>query len=586
MLRLRLAGINGDRPVVCTPEWYSGGPSGLFGIPFGLSAHRSTTPAYKPQAYKLPVYSLLLFGILCLLSLTTTSAQQKTPLGSIHIDVRDAKTGNLTPVRVRLTQAGKPVKSLPREAVAVSYGLWDHADGYGFQPDSSFYVSGQFRLQLPPGTYQLMLMKGNEYINQQHTLVVKAGQALQKTYTLNRWIHMAARGWYSSDDHIHIRRSPGENQPLMQWIQAEDVNVGVFLKMGDFWETYYPQYAFGSTGNYQQGNYLLTPGQEDPRTPELGHALGFGATGSVRYKQDYYYYDKVFDELHRRGGLTGYAHQAESFHGYRGLTLDGLRGKVDMLELLQYCVSDQPLHTENYYRMLDLGVPLTATAGSDFPWCGHDHDKGPPEQSARIGNARFYTYLKKPFSYGAWKEAVAAGHTFVTSGPILDLRVNNTLPGDKLALVKGDKMTIKAKAFGHPVKTPLETLELVAHGKVIGRVTKNDPGQSSGRLTITLELPSVTKGLWVAARCYGSGKQAAHTTPVYVSVDGGGFHNPETVGSYLTQSEKYLLELEQELDTHSDNPEFRAWYYKKGLKMRIDKTRQVIGDLREKLVPR
>ncbi len=524
------------------------------------------------------LYGFLMSGLLLLLGMKSTFAgtQQR---GLLQIDIRDKATGKLTPVRVRLTQSGKPVTEIPNEAVAVSYGLWDHADGYAFQPDSSFYVSGHFKLQLPPGTYQLALMKGNEYVNQYHTLLIKRGKILQKTYNMTRWIHMAARGWYSADDHIHIRRSPRENQPLMDWIQGEDINVGVLLKMGDFWETYYPQYAFGEKGNYRQGNYLLTPGQEDPRTPELGHALGFGATGAVRYGQNYYYYDKVFDELHKRGGLTGYAHQAESFHGYRGLTLDGLRGKVDMLELLQYCVSDKPLRTEHYYHLLDLGFPLTATAGSDFPWCGHDHDHGPPERSARIGNARFYTYLDKPFSYDAWKAGVAAGHTFVTSGPILDFRVNNALPGDRIALKKGDKITIRAEAYGHPKQTPLEALEIVVHGKVLGRVTKNDPGQSPGHLTINIELPSIAHGLWIAARCYGDSTQAAHTTPVYVTVDGDGFHNPETVETYLNKSELYLRELEQELDTHHDKPEFRAWYYKKGLKTRIDETRQCITTL-------
>ncbi|GAB3808855.1 hypothetical protein GCM10028819_48790 [Spirosoma humi] len=534
---------------------------------------------------RLEKYVGILIGVASLFGLFNADAQTQR-FGFLQIDVRDGKTGKLTPARVRLTQGGRPVKTLPREVSAVSYGLWDHADGYAYQPDSSFYIPGHFSLQLPPGTYQLALMKGNEYVNQQHTLVVKSSQVLRKTYSLTRWVNMAARGWYSADDHIHIRRSPGENQPLMNWIQAEDLNVGVLLKMGDFWETYYPQYAFGEKGNYQSGNHLLTAGQEDPRTPELGHALGFGATGAVRYKQDYYYYDKVFDELHKRSGLTGYAHQAESFHGYRGLTLDGLRGNVDMLELLQYCVSEVPLHTENYYHMLDLGFPLTATAGSDFPWCGHDHDQGPPEQSARIGNARFYTYLRTPFTYAAWKEAVAAGHTFVTSGPILTVSVNDALPGDRLALRKGDKLRIRAKALGYPGQTPLDTLEIVAHGRVLGRVTLQDSGQSAGQLTLNIELPSVVHGLWIAARCYGKFRQAAHTTPIYVSVDGGGFHNPATVEQYLTLSGKYLSELEQELETHHDNPEFQAWYYKKGLKTRIDETRQVIIELKKKLVGR
>ena len=502
------------------------------------------------------------------------------PTGQLQIKVLDAETGKLTSVRVRLTRAGKPVSVVPREAIAVMYGLWDHADGYAYQPDSSFYVAGAFHLKLPAGTYQLVLTKGNEYLRQTHTLVISPGRTRQQTYTLKRWINMAARQWYSADDHIHIRRSPRENGFLLNWMQAEDINVGVLLKMGDFWETYYPQYAFGSLGDYQRGNFLLTSGQEDPRTPELGHALGFGAKRAVRYGQHYYEYDKVFDELHRQGGQTGYAHQAETFHGYRGLTLDGLRGKVDMLELLQYCVSAQPLHTEQYYRMLDLGFPLTATAGSDFPWCGHDHEHGPPEQSAQIGNARFYTYINGPFSRAAWQAGVAAGHTFVTSGPILNLTVNKALPGDRLKVTKGSTVRVVAEAYGHPAQVPLTALELVAHGRVIGRVTSQEPGQSATHLFINLELKDIQQGRWVAARCYGTANQAAHTTPVYITVNDGDFHNPETASQLLTQSEAYLVELEQELETHRESPEFRAWYYKKGLKVRIAETRDIIAGLR------
>jgi hypothetical protein len=120
----------------------------------------------------------------------------------------------------------------------------------------------------------------------------------------------------------------------------------------------------------------------------------------------------------------------------------------------------------------------------------------------------------------------------------------------------------------------------------VGRVTKNEPGQSSAHLTIKLELKGIEKGLWIAARCYGDSTQAAHTTPVYVTVDGSDFHNPDTVGAYLTQSESYLQELEKELETHRDNPEFRAWYFKKGLKTRIDEARQVIVLLRKRLTQR
>jgi hypothetical protein len=527
-----------------------------------------------------PAFSLFLLFLFCLLF--GEVAAQNAKVGRLKVKIVEEATGRPTPVRVRLTQVNGVVAPLPDKAVAVMYGLWDHADGYGFQPDSSFYSAGSFAVDLPPGTYRLSLSKGNEYLAQQQEVQIKAGRTLRKKYRLSRWINMPARGWYSGDDHIHIRRSPREDPFLLTWTKAEDIHVGVMLRMGDFWEVYYPQYAWGEKGVFQEDDYLLTSGQEDPRTPELGHALGVGAADKVRFKNEYYYYDKVFDRLHELGGLTGYAHQAESFHGYRGLTLDGLRGKVDMLELLQFCVSGNPLLVSHYYHLLDLGYPVTAVAGSDFPWCGKDHDHGPPERSARIGNVRFYTYTGGLLTYSSWKAGLAAGHTFVSNGPILELKVNDRLPGDSLNVPRGSTVKVTARAYGHAWQVPLQSLEIVGHGQVLGRVTAGDPGQSATELTLALDLP-LEHGIWIAARGFGGPSQAAHTTPVYVTVDGGGFHNPATVPHYLALSERYLQELEQELATGRKEPEYQAQRYREGLLERIAETRQVIELLKQKL---
>lgn len=539
----------------------------------------SFQPMYSKATFRLTSH----WALLGLFAACTLAVAQPRKPGRLEITIQDAASGKPTPVRVRVTQMGKPVAQLPSEAVALMYGLWDHADGYGFQPDSAVYVPGKLSLSLSPGRYELFLSKGPEYIDQRHELVVVAGRTQKKSYRVTRWINTAERGWYSADGHIHIRRSPREDSLLMQWIQAEDLRVGVLLRMGDFWETYYPQYAWGEKGVYRSGDYLLTSGQEDPRTPEVGHAVGIGAADKVRYGREYYLYDKVFDQIHKLGGVTGYAHQAESFHGYRGLVMDGLRGKVDMLELLQFCVSEQPLRTDHYYHMLDLGIPLTATAGSDFPWCGHDHEHGPPERTARIGNARFYTYLDGSFSYQNWKSGLAAGHTFVSSGPVLELRVNNALPGDRLNLKAGDNLTITAQAYGHSAQVPLEALEIIGHGKVLARVTKGQAGQSAEHLKLSLNQADLQQGMWIAARCIAGPQQAAHTTPVYVTVNGGGFHNPQTAERYLNLSGLYLTELEQELEKDQQKPDFQAWYHRKALKTRIDETRRLIDDLRKKL---
>jgi hypothetical protein len=518
---------------------------------------------------------LRLFGLLLLVN--SFCCGQPFATGTLIVTITDSSTNQPTPVRVRVATNGHSIRNLPKEAIAVMYGVWDHADGYGFQPDSSFYVDGSFEVDLPAGKYSIALSKGIEYVNGNYFVDVVSNTITRETCKLRRWIDMPARKWYSADDHIHIRRSPREDPLLMKWIQAEDVHVGVLLKMGDFWSTYFDQYAWGSNGVYNNGSYMLSSGQEDPRTPEVGHAIGIGAAAPVRYQSEYYYYDKVFDKLHQLGGITGYAHQAESFHGYRGLMLDGLRRKVDIMEILQFCVSEEPLLVRHYYHMLDLGYAITAVAGSDFPWCGNDHDIQRVERNARIGNVRFYTYVDKPFSIDTWKAAVKAGHTFVTNGPMLELTVNGKMPGDTLHVKRGESVVIDANAFGNIEEVPLKKLELVIHGEVVETKSSTAP---TDRLSIETRL-KVTKGFWVAVRAYGRSGQAAHTTPVYVSVDNQGFHNPATLSKYLDLANQYLDELEKELQEVNTNPERQAWRYRDGIEKRIKATREVIKEMRE-----
>ncbi len=531
----------------------------------------------KRSRYKLIQYGTLL-SLLTYIILNAIHGMQSARIAVTVLDENQKST----PVRVRLVDPLGKVAPLPDAAIGIMYGRNDQAERYQFQPDSSFYVDGTFELSLKPGTYYLSLSKGNEYLSQRHEVILKEGEHIRKTYHLERWINMPARGWYSADDHIHIRRSPRENPLILKWIAAEDVHVGVLLRMGDFWRTYYAQYAFGKAGLYQEEDFILTPGQEESRTHELGHTIVVAADSSVRFRNQYYFYDMVFDKIHTLGGLTGYAHQGISVPWYqseRGMALDVLRGKVDFLEILQFCLEGGPLLTDAYYQYLDLGYKLTATAGSDFPWYT---TSDPPRWNARIGNVRFYTYVGKAFSFEKWKSNFKGGHTFVTSGPIIDLRVNGKLPGDELEVRKGDIVTIEAKAYGHPEQVPIQSLEVIGHGETIGLVVPNNADQTTRHLSISLDLP-VEHGLWIAAKCTAGQVQVAHTTPIYVTVNGRGFQNPKTFQNYLDISEKHLHDLKAYISRRSDLVHHNGWRYKDGLTMRIEQTLNVIENLRENL---
>ncbi len=462
--------------------------------------------------------------------------------GALKVSIVDAATGRPTPARIRLLdEDGKRPDKAPEGAVGVLWGRNDRAEGYYFASGDAFYAGGSFRAALHPGRWRLTVSKGFEYLPASETLEMTPGAALDREVRLERWIDMPARGWYSADDHIHLQRSPRDDPAILRWIAGEDIHVGNLLEMGDFWATYFTQYAFGPEGRYREDGRILSPGQEEPRTPEIGHTISLGATQLVRFRNDYYNYARYFDRVHELGGISGFAHQAVSFHGYRGMVLTALAGKVDFLELAQFCVDEGPLATRFYYQFLDLGIPLTALAGSDYPWCGRGKRYGLDENWAQIGNARFYTYVGGELTFEKWFAAVKAGRTFVTTSPMLEFTVNGKLPGERIDVDLKARLRIRAIAYGHRDLVPLKRLEIVAHGNVIAHADG-----SPEKLEIDLELP-VDHGLWIAARAEAGRGQLAHTTPVYVTVNGGGFHNPETLSRNLQAAGEYLDEIENEL---------------------------------------
>jgi hypothetical protein len=528
------------------------------------------------------------FALGALFALVVVYSAQVSREATIAVRIVDGSSGRPTPARVLLQDANgnrprtrgavavsESAVPIPKQAIAAMWGRQDRAEGYALQPDSSFYVDGSFDAVLAPGTYTLAVSKGFEYVQRKETIEVKPGSAAAREYKLARWTDMPSRGWYSADDHIHLRRSPEDNPAILRWVAAEDLHVGNILEMGDFWATFYSQYAFGERGRYQEAGRVLSPGQEEPRTPEIGHTISLAANEFVRFQRDYYSYDRLFDRVHELGGVTGFAHQGMSFRGYRGMTLNTLRGKTDFLELAQFCVPGGPLLLQHYYYFLDLGIRLTALAGSDFPWCGRGPDFGFSEtQGAQIGNARFYTRVDGPFSFDRWLAAVKAGHTFVTTGPMVLLTVNGRIPGDTIDVAPGSTLRISAEALGHAGQAPLRSLEVIGHSKVLGRST---PGDAS-RLTVSLDLP-VRHGMWIAAKCDAGTGQAAHTTPVYVTVNGGGFHNPETARRNVETAEKYLQELERELANPGNNLDSQAGRHKAQIERQIAEARAKLKGL-------
>lgn len=402
---------------------------------------------------------------------------------------------------------------------------WPGGEGY----TRCFFLKGAFTLDLPAGTYRLLAAKGPEFVPVDRSVVL-ADAANTQSIELRRWTDMSSRGWHSGDAHIHYAR-PDEaaNRQLQLWLRAEDLHVGNILRMGDGQETYFDQYAFGEAGRYVESNLVLVPGQEDPRTAVLGHTISLNILRPVRnLERGYYLYGAVFDDVHQQGGLTGFAHVNDAnFNVARDMTIDVARNRADFSEICEF----GQVGTATWYEFLNLGFRLTAAGGSDVPWGG------------TAGESRMYVFTgNAALNPDQWYRGFRLGHTFVTTGPMLEFTVSDRLPGDSITAVKGDRLKVYARATTGSPTFRLDRLEIVANGEVIRSAESNGAAAS-----LDFELPA-HRSMWVAARVAG-----AHTTPVYVTVDGRRHWKTAAVPQLIAKRLDTLNAIDRLMDRNGSN---------------------------------
>ena len=147
---------------------------------------------------------------------------------------------------------------------------------------------------------------------------------------------------------------------------------------------------------------------------------------------------------------------------------------------------------------------------------------GTDKMSAYCALGWLRTYAKldpnQPFTYDAWADAVRAGRTISTNGPLLDLEVEGRQIGDKIELPPGNDATLAVSATAESW-WPINRLEIVCNGRV---VAGTESAAGAKVLRIQERVPVAGSG-WIAARCAASAPgasgyvAAAHTSPVYMT---------------------------------------------------------------------
>ncbi|TML36948.1 MAG: hypothetical protein E6G27_18375 [Actinobacteria bacterium] len=407
-----------------------------------------------------------------------------------------------------------------------------------------FFHGNDVVLDVPAAPLTVVCTRGMEFDQVTATVAPRPGEEVEVELEPARVYDAAGRGWYGGDLHVHMNYSGDlvcgpHDAALMQ--RGEGLHLMNLVAGNLLGARIYDREAFehfaGEDLPWSIEGQLARWGVEF-RNDLLGHFHALSPTGPpVRYQtghersehpQDWPPNATACEELRGLGATVGYTHPvfspladgtpAGAFVNPRSveareLVADAALGLVDSVDLLG--PNDAAGTAILYHHLLNCGLRLAATVGSDV-FLSHSRAgnfSNPP------GWARAYADLRgEPLSVAGWQAAMRAGRTFATNGPWLELDVAGHGPGDVVAASVGTTLSVSARVVGSGV----EVLEVLGPDGVLAETKGAEGGELLTELTVSVPM-------WIAAQASGPEHDSvlgpsvfAHTSPVYVEIDGHG----------------------------------------------------------------
>ena len=491
--------------------------------------------------------------------------------------VSDAASGAALPARIYILDAdgqNRFVESASPDGSALNYReQWVPMPG---SRDQHTTISAHpFTVELEPGKYHLEIFRGKEFFPYASEIVV--GDApMTLNVRLHRWIDLSSRGWYSGETHVHRRLFELPNVML-----AEDLNIAFPV-------------TFWTTLAYEAPNTDPAPLRRSPSPfgarPDVGKAImNVDSTHAIVPRNTEYEIFSVGENRHVLGAVFILNHQSRFTGGMppvraiaarahaEGAMLDLDKhswpwsfmlppvAKVDLFELCNNSVWQTEFGFSNssvmppdymrievvdggmtergwldfgfqsYYALLNCGLKMKPTAGT-----------ASGVHPVPLGFGRVYVHLPNGFSADEWFLGLRAGRSFVTTGPMLFVTIDDHLAGNELNLDLSTRASVSIQ--GEVLSAnPISKIELIVNGDVWKGVRPLNNRTKTGayRTAFAQTLP-VDESAWVVARCFSSlphGRERfAHTGPFYIRVPGEPIRPKREEIAFLTNRMKEEIE--------------------------------------------
>jgi hypothetical protein len=414
-------------------------------------------------------------------------------------------------------------------------------------------------IDLSPGKYTITVERGKEFFPLVREITV-AKEPVRVDLRLRRWIDMAQRGWYSGDTHVH--RSVEELPNVML---AEDVNVTFPLT---YWVTAAytsprsaprssPQSADAKTISVD-ANHVIYPRNTEYEiftVDRKSHTLGafFVLNHRSVFERGVPPVRPIAEQARREGGLIEF-----DKHNWPWSMMIVPIMKVDLYELANNHVwrtefryndwpqlppeymkieGDKKTYTEagwidygfqNYYALLNCGFRIRPTGGT-----------ASGVHPVPLGFGRVYVECPDGFGYEKWLTGLNQGRSFVTTGPMLLVSVDNQPPGHTFKQSEAAERSYRVHG-SIASAGPLTKIEIIVNGERIRTVTPaNRMTDAGGHESPFDESIPIHGTSWIAVRCFEKWTadrfRYAHSSPVHIDVAGKPLRPRKAEIEYLIQ---------------------------------------------------
>lgn len=348
---------------------------------------------------------------------------------------------------------------------------------------------------LQPGRYTVTYTRGPEYRVLTKEIRVPAAPTYEETFRLERWIHVATRGWYSGDHHIHAAgcshyESPTEGvtpEDMMRHVLGEDLNVGCCLSWGPCWY-HQKRYFEGKVHALSTPTHLLRYDVEVSGFPSshCGHIcllrLREQDYPGTKLIEDWPSYDlPIFKWAKGQGGVVGFAHSgwglapekpddpvAQQIPNYVLPMMDGIGANEYLVDVAHGACDfistvDTPANWELniWYHTLNCGYRARISGETDFP-CIYGE---------RVGLGRSYVHLEGKLDFNDWVEGIKTGRSYVTDGlsHLMDFAVDGREVGKRDSEVRlpgPETVKVKARVAAYLEPKPTQETEKIRNAPI------------------------------------------------------------------------------------------------------------------------